>query len=358
MRIVHVDSAAGWRGGQNQVLLAALGMAALGHSVCLVCRQGGGLARRARARGLDVLELPFGGDLDLRAAWALRAVLRRRGAQVAQLHDPHAVAAGVVAALGLGRSPALVATRRVDFHLRGTLSRAKYRACARTVAVSSAIAKVLQNDGLTGERLRLVYEGVPDRAAQPGGRAALAALGVPNDAPVVGNVAALSDHKDHATLLAAWPYVVARQPRARLVIVGEGELREALHAQARRLGLADSVVFAGFRSDLDALMPAFDVFCLSSHMEGLGTSLLDAMCFRRPIVATAAGGIPEAVLDGVTGRIVPVRDPSALGAALADVLGDASRAAAWGAAGRARFEQQFTEARMVARSLAVYEELG
>ena len=73
------------------------------------------------------------------------------------------------------------------------------------------------------------------------------------------------------------------------------------------------MVFAGFRDDLDRLIPAFDVFCLSSQMEGLGTSLLDAMCFARPVVATAAGGIPEAVEDGVTGRVVPVQDAGRAG---------------------------------------------
>lgn len=357
VRIVHVDSAAGWRGGQNQVLLAVAGMLARGHDVRVACRHGGELARRARARGLDVLELPFGGDLDPRALWALRRALRAFDADVVQLHDPHAVAAGVMATRGWVRAPALVATRRVDFHVKGMLSQAKYRACKRIVAVSAAIVRVLQGDGLPSASLRLVYEGVPDRPPQPGGRGALAALGVAADAAVVGNVAALSDHKDHATLLAAWPGVVACHPRARLVIVGDGELRTRLRADAARLGIADSVVFAGFRADLDALLPAFDVFCLSSHMEGLGTSLLDAMCFGRPIVATHAGGIPEAVEDGVTGRIVPVRDPVALGAALVDVLGHASRAAAWGAAGRARFERHFTDGRMVTESLAVYDEV-
>ena len=94
-------------------------------------------------------------------------------------------------------------------------------------------------------------------------------------------------------------------------------------------------------------MPAFTVFCLSSHMEGLGTSLLDAMCFSRPIVATAAGGIPEAVEDGLTGRVVPVKAPEALAAALVEVLSDPRRQRAMGEAGRRRFEERFTADRMV-----------
>jgi glycosyltransferase involved in cell wall biosynthesis len=357
MRVMHVDSAASWRGGQNQVLLTARAMASRGHEVVLACRRGGALAARAREAGLDVREVPFRGDLWPAAAWALARVLREVAPRVVQLHDPHALSAGLLAR-GLGPRVPLVATRRVDFPVKGALSRAKYRAAARVIAVSSAIADVLELDGIARSGVRVVYEGVPDRPPAPGGRDALRALGVPDGALVVGNVAALTDHKDHRTLLDAAARVVRDVPSARFVVVGDGELRAPLEAQARALGLGDRCVFAGFRSDLDALLPAFDVFCLSSHMEGLGTSLLDAMAFARPVVATGAGGIPEAVANGVTGRVVPARDPDALGSALVDLLGDAARRAAWGAAGRARFLERFTADRMADATLAVLEEVA
>jgi glycosyltransferase involved in cell wall biosynthesis len=109
---------------------------------------------------------------------------------------------------------------------------------------------------------------------------------------------------------------------------------------------------------MDRLIPAFTVFCLSSHMEGLGTSLLDAMCFSRPIVATAAGGIPEAVEDGLTGRVVPVKAPEALASALVEVLSDPCRQRAMGEAGRRRFEERFTADRMVEETLKVYAEIA
>lgn len=350
MRVLHVDSAAGWRGGQNQVLLSAQGMAARGHEVAIACRGGGALEQRAREAGLRVFPVSFRGDLSPTAALGLRRVLRGFAPQAVQLHDPHAVSAGVLA----GRCGARrVATRRVDFPLRGLLSRHKYAACDRVIAVSRAIARVLQGCGLPDARLDVVYEGVPDRPAEPGGREALRALGVPEAAPVVGNVAALTDHKDHATLLEAAALVAKELSKARFVVVGEGELRPRLEAQARRLGLLERVSFAGFRRDLDRLLPAFDVFCLSSHQEGLGTSLLDAMCFGRAIVATAAGGIPEAVEDGVSGRVVPVRDPPALARALLAVLADRGLREAMGRAGRARFVAHFTAERMVEETLGV-----
>jgi L-malate glycosyltransferase len=353
MRVVHVDTAATWRGGQNQVLLTARGQAARGHEVVVACRQGGALEARAREAGIAVRALTFHGDLWPPAVLGLARAFREARPDVLQLHDPHAVGSGVAAAR-LAGDVAAVATRRVDFRLRGPLSRWKYRSCARVIAVSRAIARVLEDDGFPHERVSLVYEGVPDRDPLPGGCEALRALGVPEGAPVVGNVAALTGHKDHATLLEAAQVVLRRRPDARFVIAGEGPLRRELESRAREQGLFGRVVFAGFRSDVDRLLPAFSVFCLSSHLEGLGTSVLDAMAFGLPVVATAAGGIPEAVEHGVTGFVVPVRDPVALGQALLDVLEDPELRVRLGAAGRARFVERFTVERMVEETLKVY----
>jgi glycosyltransferase involved in cell wall biosynthesis len=353
--VVHVDTAATWRGGQNQVLLTAQGMAARGVPTEIACRAGGALEARARAANIGVQAISFRGDLWPPGILALARRLRQEPRSLLLLHDPHAVSAGL-AATRLGARVPLVAVRRVDFPLRGPLSRAKYALCDRVIVVSRAIGSVMESAGTAPERLRLVYEGVPDPAPAPGGRAVLAELGVPETAPVVGNVAALTGHKDHATLLEAMALLRPQQPQARLVILGEGELRGALEARAQALGLADRVVFAGFRRDLDRLLPAFSVFCLSSHLEGLGTSLLDAMAFGLPIVATAAGGIPEAVADGVTGRLVAPRDPPALARALAEVLCDDRRRADWGAAGRRLYLERFTADRMVEETLRVIQE--
>jgi glycosyltransferase involved in cell wall biosynthesis len=355
MRVLHVDTASSWRGGQNQVLLTAQGMAARGHSVAVACRSGGALEERLPRTGVDVHPVAFRGDLSPLAALSLARVMRAFRPDVAHLHDPHAISAGLMAAR-LQRGAWLVATRRVDFALRSAMSRRKYVNCDRVIAVSRAIAAVLERDGVPSDHLRVVYEGVPSRPARRGGREALQALGVPDGAPVVGNVAALTDHKDHATLLEAAPRILARVPDVRFVIVGEGELRPVLEARAAALGLGDRWILAGFRDDVDALLPAFTVFCLSSHSEGLGTSLLDAMNFGRPIVATSAGGIPEAVEDGRTGRVVPARDPEALADALVELLCEESLRESMGRAGRSRFEEHFTADRMVDATLHLYEE--
>ena len=357
MKVLHVDTAASWRGGQNQVLLTARGMTEQGHEVTLACRSGGALLARARAAGVRSRPVLFHGDLGPLGLLGLARTLRVVRPDVMQLHDPHAVTAGLVARRISGVRVPAIATRRVDFRLRTPASRLKYRACDRVVAVSQAIASVLRQGHVPDACLRVVYEGVPDRPPEAGGAEVLASLGVPAGSLVVGNVAALADHKDHVTLLEAAALVRTAVPEVLFVIVGDGELRVALEARARALGLQDHVIFAGFRDDLDRLFPRFTIFCLSSHMEGLGTSLLDAMAFGLPIVATRAGGIPEAVDDGVTGVLVPPRDPKALAAALSALLRDPDRRALLGAAGRRRFLGRFSAAHMVEETLRIYAEL-
>jgi glycosyltransferase involved in cell wall biosynthesis len=357
MRILHVDSARGWRGGQNQVLLTAAGMARRGHHVSVACQAAGPLEGRCRDAGLEIHPLRFHGDFSLAATLSLASVLRRERPALLQLHDPHALAAGLLAQR-LGPRTATIATRRVDFRLHGRLSRAKYRAADRVVVVSGAIAQVLEGDGVSPQRLRLVHEGVTDRPPLPGGAELLAGLGVPAGAAVIGNVAALVDHKDHATLVEAAARVVRERPETYFVVAGEGERRGDIEARVQALGLGRRFILAGFRHDLDRLIPAFTLFCLSSRLEGLGTSLLDAMCFSRAVVATAAGGIPDAVEDGSTGRLAPTGDPSALARALLDVLADPERREAMGRAGRCRFEERFSADRMVERTLEVYAEVA
>jgi glycosyltransferase involved in cell wall biosynthesis len=355
---VHVDSAHEWRGSQSQVLLTALEMSARGHAVTVVCQAGGGLFGRAQASGLEVRPIVFGGDLKPGAILGLRGVLRETKPDVVHVHDPHATAAGVIAVRTLGRRrPRLVASRRVTLPLRGPLSRMKFMACDRVLAVSQAVARGLVADGLPAARLRLVHDGVPDRVPGSDGLDLSGELGLPAGARVIGNVAALTEHKDHHTLLRAMPRVLQEVPEALLVIVGEGPLRARLESEARSRGLRSRCVFTGFRSDVDRWMARFSLFSLTSRVEGLGTTLLDAMCFSRAVVATATGGIQEAVRHGETGLLVPVGDSGALARALVDLLRDEKRRDRMGEAGRRLFESRFTAGRMVEETLRVYDDL-
>ena len=353
---LHVDTARTWRGGQQQVRLTVDGLRAAGQRAALVAHPRGELYRRAEGEP-DLFPLAAAGELDLGAAWRMSRLLRRLRPDVVHAHDAHALAlaATAVALAGTGR-PRLAASRRVDFHLhRNPLSRWKYGRVDRFLCASDAIRRMLIDDGVPAERAAVVYEGVDvERIAGLPTLDVRRELGLPDGAPIVGNIAALVPHKGQQHLLDAAARVVAEIPDARFVIVGAGELHDALVAQIARLSLERHVVLTGFRTDALSLLKEFDLFVMSSVTEGLGTSVLDAMACGRAVVATRAGGIPESVVDGETGLLVPTRDPDALASAVLRLLRDRALRQALGRAGRGRARARFSAARMVAETMAAY----
>lgn len=358
---LHIDTARTWRGGQNQVLLTVMGMRAAGHRAELVAHPDGELRRRA-AEGLDLVPLVPRAEMDLSAGWRLSRILSRERPDVIHAHDPHGVAMAAVAMSmnTRGPEPVLVASRRVDFHLkRHAFSRWKYRQVRCFICASEAIRRMLVHDGIEADRTVTVHEGID--LAHVDGKPPVSiheALWLPHQAPVVLNIGALVPHKGQIHLVDAAALVVRDVPDARFVILGEGELRPALEQQVKHLHLEKHVLLAGFRPDVHSLLKTADVFVMSSVTEGLGTSLLDAMACGRPIVATTAGGIPEVVSDGETGLLVPVRDPRAMADALVTLLRDAPLRSRLAEAGRARVEARFTVERMVEQTLDVYRRVA
>ena len=358
---LHIDSARTWRGGQNQVLLTVLGMRALGHRATLVAHPAGELRQRVQ-EGLDLIPLAPATEMDLAAAWRLSRLVKQLKPDVIHAHDPHGVAMAALAlTMGGGSrtaspSPPLVASRRVDFHMKGNaLSRWKYRQVDCFVCASDAIRNMVIADGVPAERAVTIHEGIDLEHAAAAPPADLhAELWLPHHAPIVGNVAALVPHKGQRHLVDAAAVVVRQVPDARFVIAGEGELRPQLERQIRDHGLEKHVFLAGFRPDILSIHKAFDLFVMSSVTEGLGTSLLDAMACGKPIVATTAGGMPEVVADGETGLLVPPRDDQALAAAIVTLLKDEPRRRAMGEAGERRVRERFSAERMVQNTLDLY----
>jgi glycosyltransferase involved in cell wall biosynthesis len=278
-------------------------------------------------------------------------------------HDAHATAMAALAIPMAGsatRPPALVVSRRVDFHLRRhSFSRWKHRQVDCFIAASDAIRHMLVADGVAPDRTVTVHEGIDIdlvRAAPAVNVHELYFL--PHRAPLVGNVAALVPHKGQRHLIEAARLVVRELPDARFVIFGEGELREQLERQVHDYSLDKHVLLPGFRTDVLGCIKGFDLFAMSSVTEGLGTSLLDAMACSRAIVATRAGGIPEIVEDGRGGVLVETRDHATMARAILRLLRDDDLRRRMGEAGLARVSERFTVERMVAETAAVYERVA
>jgi glycosyltransferase involved in cell wall biosynthesis len=332
-------------------------MRARGHRAVLVAHPEGVLYQRAR-EGDDLVPLAPRSEVDLAAAWRLARVIAMHRPDVIHAHDPHTVAmASMALSFGVGpKVPTLVASRRVDFHLqKHSFSRWKYRQVACFIAASGAIADMLAADGIPRARITVVHDGIDvERVTHLPASDLHGEFWFPRGAPVLVNVAALVPHKGQKFLVEAMARVRRTVPDAQLVIFGEGELRAPLEAQIRDLGLDKHVVLAGFRDDVLALTKSADLFVMSSVTEGLGSTLLDAMAMGLAVVGTRAGGIPEAVEDGVTGLLVPPGNSEALGDAIVRLLGDPAARARMGTAGQARVAARFGVDRLVEGTLATY----
>jgi glycosyltransferase involved in cell wall biosynthesis len=246
----------------------------------------------------------------------------------------------------------------------------------RLIAVSKAIVAKIEAEGRTGAPVELIYNGVDlDRYSQTEACCTLPEeYGFPEGTPLVGVVARLEPEKGHATLLEAWPTVLARVPTAKLLIVGEGSQRELLETQAESLDLlgercsgdrcvgtrgarpAAKVLFTGLRDDVPNVTAALDVAVLPSYREAQGLAILEAMALRRPVVATAVGGVPEMIENGRTGLLVPPRDPLALGNAIALLLTDHPLADTLARAGHDFVVANFSIEHMVKAVTRIYEE--
>jgi glycosyltransferase involved in cell wall biosynthesis len=226
------------------------------------------------------------------------------------------------------------------------------------IAASEAIRQMLVADGVPADRTVTVHDGIDvERVVAAPPVNVHEAFWLPHHAPIVGNVAALVPHKGQRHLIEAAHMVVQELPDARFVILGEGELREPLERQVREYHLEKHVLLPGFRTDVLGCIKGFDLFVLSSVTEGLGSSLLDAMACSRAIAATRAGGIPEVVVDGENGLLVPPRDHAAMAAAIVRLLNDEPLRRQMGEAGLARVRSRFTVERMVAGTAAAYAEV-
>jgi glycosyltransferase involved in cell wall biosynthesis len=184
-------------------------------------------------------------------------------------------------------------------------------------------------------------------APLPRDRSALAALGVPGDAPVVGSVGRLYAQKNHAALLEALALGRGALGRAHLVLAGAGPLRAELEARAARLGLGERVHLPGHVADVPALLAGLDAYAQPSAFEGMSNSLMEAMAAGLPVVASAVDGNRELVEHGASGLLVPPGDIPALAGALESVLEDRALAARLGCAAARRMAGAFSIEAMV-----------
>lgn len=327
-------------------------------------KDGSPAARQLAERGVRPVHLDVGGLL---APQSLRAVRRHMAGlrpDVVHTHLGYADLLGGISARSL-KIPSLCTIHLSEWEaedrrdaLRARLVVGARRRCARRViAVSEAArAAYLEAGWDSPDRVVTVHNGVVDAARPGSGRGVRHELGLHPDDLVVGMVSVLRPGKGHEQALQAAALLQQRHPRLRLLIVGDGPLRDRLAAQARSLWPA--VRLLGHRTDVMQVLDACDVVLHPSVHDAFPTTLLEAMAASVPVVASAVGGIPEIVVRGRTGCLVPAPvDDRALATALEPLLDGADLRRRMGAAGRARFLDMFTADRWARRMGRLYGQL-
>ncbi len=361
MSLFQIDTGREWRGGQRQSFLLTRELRDQGYSVQLVVQPGCPLHEKAEAEGLPVLPMKMKSETDIGAAFRLSRAMRKHGCRLAHFHDAHAVTIGG-AACARAKVPLRLVSRRVVFPLRkGPLTKRKYtRDVDAIIAISESVRDVLVQGGIDPARIEVIpsgidfspFENVPDREFLR------REFGFQPEDFLAGIVAYLEDSKGHRTLIEAARLLKARTPRIKIIIVGKGTLELTLDKLSRDLQVDDLVFFLGHREDVPRLLASLDCFVLSSESEGLGSSILDAMASRLPVVATQVGGIPEVVLHDETGFLVPPRSPKALAGAIYELYENRPLARRFGECGYETVHAKFSSRAMALKVIRLYEKLA
>jgi L-malate glycosyltransferase len=357
LSLFQIDAGLEWRGGQRQAFFLARELRRRGTPFKFVVQPDSPLHVKAAEAGLPVLPLRMKNEFDLWAILRLAGAMRRAKCRLAHFHDAHGLSVGSAAA-SLARVPIRVISRRVDFPIK---SLRKYvKNIDVVIAISEEVKKVLVQGGVPDRLVEVVPSGIdfePFREVKEKDFLRRE-FGFTPDDYLVGIVAQLEDHKGHRDLIDAAKILKDHAPKIKIVIVGEGSLRMTLDQQAHELKVDDIVYFLGFREDVPRILASLDLFVLSSRMEGLGSSLMDAMASRLPVVATQAGGIPEVVIHRETGLLVPPRDPLALAQAILKVYLDKALANRLAHRGFEVVHEKFSAEAMARKIILIYERLA
>jgi glycosyltransferase involved in cell wall biosynthesis len=356
MKILHVETGRHLYGGPQQVIYLLGALISRGHECTLICPPDSGVDRAARVAGIPVRNLFCAGDLDLPFAYRLSQYLQSSRPDLVHCHSRRGADMLGGLAASFADVPAVV-SRRVDNTEMRLMAALRYRPFQKIIAISEAIAAMLRDHDVDNERIEVIRSAVDtDRFAKPADRAEFRAeFAIPDDACVIAAAGQLIPRKGYRHLLQAVADLRHNHSELRLIIFGEGYLNNQLRAQAASLGLGDIVQFAGFRDDLDGYMGCFDIFAHPALAEGLGVATLKAAAAGVPVVGFNAGGLPEAVIDGETGILVPPENVAALKDAIEKLIDDEDLRQRMGAVGRERMQKEFSIDTMVDKHVTLYE---
>jgi glycosyltransferase involved in cell wall biosynthesis len=365
LRVLHLID--GLKIGGAEVLLRDLlrGLRAAGFQVSVGFSTAGPVQESIHDMGIPLTRLPRLMRVDPGLFLGMCRLIRRERPQIVHTHLFKSDFHGRLAAR-LCKVPVVVSTaHNVDAWARraplGYLYGLTARLADQVIAVSDEVRDFqIRHTNTAAARIVTINNGVDVSMFEnqrESGRAVRAELGLHEAAPVIGIVGRLERQKDHNNFLEAAAAIRQALPEARFLIVGDGSLRAEIIGRARALDLLPSLIFCGIREDIPAVLAAMDLLVFSSRWEGLPVTLLEGMASGLPIVSTAVGGIPGAVVENETALLVPPESPDDLAQACLFILRNKDLAKKFGMAGRRRACENYSMQTMISCTVELYRTL-
>ena len=338
VRVLHIDFQKEWRGGQQQGVYLFETMLNKGYHTMFACRPNSKLSSYFKKNNLPLFEVNMFAEIDLVSAFKIASFCKKNNFNILYLHSAGAHSIGLLAKIFYRRLK-LVGIRRVDFKIKSNfLSQLKYQSSFvnSIVCISNEIKRVMLGCGINNNVLKVIYSGIDTQKFKhlKFDSDFKKKLKIPKNNIVIGTIAALVGHKDYPNLLNAAKIVCKKRTNITFIAVGDGKKRDELKELHSKLNLGDKFIFTGYQTDVGKYLLLFDVFVLASKTEGLGTSILDAQSVGIPIVATNAGGIPEAVQNNTNGILVEPQNANTLADAIINLVDNKEKREQFGLNGK------------------------
>ncbi|MBI5047355.1 MAG: glycosyltransferase family 4 protein [Deltaproteobacteria bacterium] len=356
--ILHTESSTGWGGQENRTLKESIGLKKMGVRVIIACPPDSRLAKIGTENGIEIRTIKMASSFSPFAISFLLKIIKQENVSIVCTHSGNDSMLGAIAGRISTRKPIIVRTRHLALPITSKITYSLFP--HMIVTVSEYVKRYLvKGKGIAEDKVISIPTGVDLKKFNPDivKTVSREELNILSDAVIVGTIAILRRKKGHHTLLDAIPLVLKELPKTIFLFAGDGPQKENIEKKILELGISQNVKLLGLRNDIPELLKTIDLFVLPTLQEALGTSFLEAMAMRKPVVGTWVGGVPEVINDGVSGILVEPENPTTLAEAIINLLKDRDKMNKMGDEGRKIVEKKYSVDVMVTSLFNFYNSL-
>ena len=360
MRVLHLSSEKSWRGGERQIAFLIEEHKKMGIDTHIICKRNSSFSRFCKNKNWQFQEASFSGVFDLSTPLIIKNYCKRKKIDLIHLHTSKSHTAGVLSAL-FGNATNMVLTRRVVFEPKNSsLTKWKYNhsQIKKVVCISKCVREVMSKYLSDQSKCLIVYSAIDtSQSIDKGAFDIRKQYNIKEGTKLIGTVGALSKEKDHKTFINTASILYSKfGPKVKFLVIGDGVEMKNLKDYAEQKGLSSAIIFTGFLNNVLGALSELDYFLFTSKSEGLGTSILDAMLCRVPVVSTNAGAISEIVIHGETGLLSPITDSKSLATNIESLITDGEQRSSL-IENAYRKVKHFDKQKMASQIKEVYEQL-